>query len=427
MQDGFIILLLSIENNIVEYLFILCISICIYYFLIIRKYIWDIFDPLLLMFIGAIFASTVPIYMYIEDLLDKEYFFFSYIITELAFLLGFKIFGLSNSKIKINSVDLVTERMKDILYKIYVSIYFVLIIYFYLKIGIPLLDFDSHVEAATKSVSMTIVLDSILSVLVFLYIERLFRRKINLSIILVGIMIVSTLLLSGSKSSFLLIAQNLFFYQLYLRKFNKFEKYSFKKLYVYIFFIAIIVAFIPIIASLEYIDDWSIIILNLLVRLVGYGDIFAYFYGSGISDIILNNNSFYNIVIESVGASFRLSDHVEAIGFQIMKEISNSNYVPTGPNTRHNILAIVLFGLYMGPLYSFFIGALVFFISRWCYKNIIGFNFFTFIIYINIYSKIIALPTEFMGVLQGIIVNVLLNGIIMYVVWISLYKGEKNR
>ena len=427
-MDGWINLLLSLEDNINIYIYILILSSISYYFFCIRKIFIDIFDPLFLILLGSIFAMSTVIYMYWENLLDKNIYFINYLTTEIAFIIGLRIFALNKEKIFINTKreksDLIANKMKIRLYYLYIILFFGLNGYFYLKYGIPLLDFESHVLAGVQNGFVTNLKYIIQPVLLFLWIDRFYKKGIILENLLVGLGIICVFILSGSKSSFLSLAASLFFYIMYLNKFNIKNKINVKKIYVYILSIAIIFTLIPlyILAKDGNIEQILILLIN---RLVGYGDIFAYFYGSNIGDIIIKNNSFYDLIIEPTAAVFRLipRDGIhEAIGFQVLKEIYNTNDLLTGPNGRHNVLGLICFGLYGAPIYSFIIGMIISFYTRWCYKNIIGFNFFTYILYMVNYIPIISMPTDFTRVIQAIILNCLLNGCLM----LSVYFFSKK-
>lgn len=427
-MDGWVNLLLSLEDNIYIYILVLILSVISYYFFCIRKIFIDIFDPLFLILLGSIFAMSTLMYMYWENLLDKDIYFINYLTTEIAFMIGLRIFALNKEKIFINikreKTDPISNKMKIRLYYLYIALFFGLNGYFYLKYGIPLLDFESHVLAGMQSGFVTNLKYIIQPVLLFLWIDRFYKKGITLEVLLVGLGIICVFILSGSKSSFLSVAASLFFYIMYLNKFNIKNKINVKKIYIYILSIAIIFALIPLYILAREGDIEQVLIL-LITRLVGYGDIFAYFYGSNVGDIIIKNNDFYNLIIEPTAAVFRLvpRDGIhEAIGFQLLKEVYDTNNLLTGPNGRHNVFGLICFGLYGAPVYSFIIGMIISFYTRWCYKNIIGFNFFTYILYMVSYIPIISMPTDFTRVIQSIILNFLVNGCLM----LSIYFFSKK-
>ena len=430
-MDGWVNLLLNVEENINIYVYILVFSILFYYFFCIRKIFIDIFDPLFLILLGSVFAMSTAIYMYWGNLLDKNIYFINYLTTEIAFIIGLRIFALNKQKIyldiKKEIMDTISDKMKSRLYYLYVMIFFALNGYFYLKYGIPLLDFESHVLAGMQSGFITNIKYIVQPVLLFLWIDRFYRKGMRLDVVLVGLGIICVFILSGSKSSFLSIATGLFFYLMYLNKFNIKNKINIKKLYIYILGIAFLFALIPLYILVEENDIEQVLIL-LATRLVGYGDIFAYFYGSDVGEIIIKNNNFYDLIIEPTAAVFRLvsRDGIhDVIGFQLLKEIYNTNDLFTGPNGRHNVLGLICFGLYGAPVYSFIIGIIISFYTRWCYKNITGFNFFTYILYIVSYISIISMPTELTRVFQSIILNCVVNGFFMLTVYF-MSKSKKN-
>lgn len=429
-MDGWVNLLLSLEENIDIYIYIMLFSMIFYYFFCIRKIFIDIFDPLFLILLGSVFAMSTAIYMYLEDLLDKNIYFMNYITTEIAFIIGLRIFALNKRKIYIKEnseiVDTISNNMKVRLYYLYVVIFFLLNGYFYLRYGIPLLDFESHVLAGIQSGFITNLKYVIQPVLLFLWIDRFYRNGIKIDVLLVGIGIICVFILSGSKSSFLSIATSLFFYMMYLNKFNIKNKINIKKLYIYILSIAFLFALIPLYILIGENDIKQVLIL-LTTRLIGYGDIFAYFYGSNVGDIIIKNNSFYDLIIEPTAAVFRLvpRDGIhDVIGFQLLKEIYNTNDLFTGPNGRHNVFGLICFGLYGAPIYSFIIGMIISFYTRWCYKNIIGFNFFTYILYVVNYIPIISMPVELTRVFQAIILSCIINGFFMLSIYLISEKSN---
>lgn len=433
MDNGWIIFITSLEQHIDEYLAILIGCILVYSF-VIRKIFIDIFDPLFLSIIYSILAMAVPIYMYFYNLMDNNSLFYSFISTELMYILGLLLFTSKKRKIKKEKKDNVKESVKEEIVWIYSLVYFSVNIFCYMKYGIPLLDFDNHVLARLESGFAAVIVSTILPVYSFLLIERIYRKQICFSNIILSIGLITTLVLSGSKSSLLTIIFSIYYFKLYAYKFNLKIKINFKKIYIYSLLFAIIGAFIPIIAFLNRIgssDAWSSIIYIFITRVIGYGDIFAYLYGSKISDIILYQTDFWHLVIIPLAKMLRLVSDItissQAIGFQVLQEIFNTNELLAAPNGRHNVFGLICFGFYGAPIYSFFIGMIISFFCRWCYKNIIGYNFMSFIIYISMYSFITGLSTESVGIMQSIIILLMINGSMIMFVYILNNKRIEEK
>jgi len=422
MGNGWFNLIYYIDLYADQYLMILILTFFIYYFFCIKKLFIDIFDPLFIAILSSMFAITVPVFMEYIDLFENESFFWSCIVSEIAYICGLLVFSkYTRLKIffRVNSADIINSKMKSVLYFTYVSLYFLLNLISFVQYGIPLFDFDSHVEAALQNGSYTKFLDAISLPLIFLCIDRIANKKYFDSIF-VGIGIVVIMMLSGSKGALLLIGMSIFFYRIYLLKFNISLKFNFKKIYGVVFFIALIGAFIPILyASID--QSFMAAGMKLLVRIIGYGDVFAYFYGSNIADFIIEKNNFFTLILEPLGAVFRLIpyDGINGdIGFQICKEIYNTNELLAGPNGRHNVFGLVCFGLYGAPIYSFLLGLGTSFVCRYVYARYKNFNTFTFLIYTTvIYYGITAASTELSLGINHFIFGCLFNGFIMWVVY----------
>lgn len=423
MENGFLELINLLDLYIFEYLIVLIVIAAIYYIFCIKKMYGGIFDPLLYSIILSIFSISVVVFMYLENSIEKEYLFYSAIITEVFYLIGIIFFSKplkKNINLILNEKKDNDEYVKNILFYLYTILFFSVKIIFFIFYGIPLFDFNNHVDALLANGFIAKLTTATSPILYFLVIDRLINKKTkDVYIIIIGIIII--LGLSGSKGALLSFVSTIYFYYLYCLKFNL-NIINLKKIYISCFFIAIVGGVVPFVFGSISSENVSFetIIGRFALRLVANGDIFAYFYNSNISDFIMDNNNFWNMFISYYGATFRLLSYDEingSIGYQIVKEIYNTAEATAAPNTRHNIWGLVAFGVYFAPIFSLTIGLLTSFVTRYLYIRLSGLNIYTFLLYIIIYSGVTTFAGDFLFGLDYIIYGIMFNSIIMLIVY----------
>ena len=121
-----------------DIMLIAVLIVMFFYFILFRKYILSIFDPLLFnLFFSTIGASTM-LFLYIIGKIEWKYFLF-YLLTQTAFFIGFIFFRPISIKTKYNKENK-TYNMLAIKYFYLISsvLLFLFQLFIYVFKGIPL-------------------------------------------------------------------------------------------------------------------------------------------------------------------------------------------------------------------------------------------------------------------------------------------------
>lgn len=361
------------------FFFFLFILIGIFYLIIFKKYIYSIFDPLVLWLIGLIFATTDIFFMYFVKMI-RSYYLIHYILTQSAMILGFLIFKPIN-KSKIIQVKSISQNLSfnqlDHFIYIFSSIIFITTqLYVYKIAGIPLF-MESRLGTFSGGSGFGIFsrfLD-ISSMVTIYYLIGIFfddrknKRNSLYDILCLGFYLV-TLFLSGSKSGVLRIVHSIFFYQLLQYKKGHINN-KLKKSQKFFFVLAILGALLTIAVSLG--NDGSLynLWIRLSLRFVKNGDGFMLAYPNDVLFKMSNANPFLVIFKDFLGLFriFRWDQLPQALGIELYRYYHDTE-VLMGPNPRHNMFGLLYFGYFTSVFYSFFIGFLISYIRNFLYKKV---------------------------------------------------------
>lgn len=371
MIDNFLAL---VSLNIIQVI-VMLIGVTIAYWMILKRQIYNVFDPFMLSVVTSIFSAVVVIYMYFNNITNR-YFFYSFILTEIAYLVGLSIVKPLNKreinkKCKPINSDriLYYEKLKRNLFWISSLIYVLSQLYYYKTVGIPLLMKNENMYLLAQYVDNGIakrILDGMFPVVVYLLIDKfvVYKKKSIFSFCydwFVAVFILVTMALSGYKANFIYIVFYLQLYKVYSYKLNKEEKIEkrINRFTVILFSLSLIMSLI--IISTRYItSDSDNSIVYLFKRLLLSGDVFIYSYGSDVLQYINKGNAFTGIFSDILGLLRIVSwDKLpQVVGLQIFQIANNSNGI-TGPNPRHNVFGLLYFGYYGSIIYSFLIGLII--------------------------------------------------------------------
>jgi len=382
------------------------------YFLFLKKFYISFYDPFFFTILGSAFAATVPFFMYRVDLLGNMEYIYWFAGTELAFILGLVIVGYQKQTIEKQNELKYEEDGKRIFYS-YFIIYMCLRFLGYIKVGIPLIDYDSHVEAFQDGGVLVGLLPETISVpLVFMLVFNLYKKK-SLLMILYGVLIGLTFILTGAKSSFLSFAYGVFFLILLINKCGLKRSNKIIKIGNIILFIAVFSVFF--ILYIRAGDNASLdeILISFGNRLEGYGDIYAYAFQPGVMEHLMKNYDFYELYIAPILGMLHIvprDESAEAIGRLAVMSDTNI-YMIEAPNGRMNIVNLMSFGIFGGVAVSFLLGGLILYITRIFYmKN--KFSLYSYILWIFVYNTVVIIPTDprlFIGLfMYGMFANLLI-------------------
>lgn len=381
-------------------LYILCLCGCAFvYCFFLKKHFLDIFDPIIYMLLGSIFATGVVVFMSVRNIVPRfDIYNLSYFFSELAFILGMAIYPKKKIQ-RINNMQFkfqYNNRYDFSLDLLFYCLLFCLLLFesiIIVRTGTAS-DYANHVAFTASAGIFGELSDGLLTVLLFLCWYRYYKKK-YISSTVVLVLITVLLLSSGSKSALLKLGFTLFYFELFIMR-KELRKVSFTKYYG-LFLILAVLGMMFIVASNERTYNLHSICESILNRFIAFGDTFAFIYTNDnyILNIILKNNNINNCLIEPVKRLLFIgidSNH-ESVGNQIMTIASGSLVASGGVNTRHNLFFLICFGPFLCCAMSYLLGRLVIFVTRDVFysKRMDLFRFMTFIL---IYEAVLSAVTD---------------------------------
>ncbi|WP_374951144.1 oligosaccharide repeat unit polymerase [Mucilaginibacter sp.] len=367
-------------NNVNLFFGILVGSFLLHYF-IFRKQVRSVLDPYFLPTLSSVFCLADVFLLYFTQNITL-YVFSNYVFTQLAFILGLYTFNLKILSLKspVPTLELrkrnINARLVAFYYYSFIYLFFQCLIY--LLKGIPLF-MESRLETFASGGGAGILgritdVSSVISIYLFFSIIKLDKfRLTELPKYFILMMIFCTFLLSGSKSSFLIVF-NIFWcyiifaiikgqdYVSYLRLLKR----NIKGILV---LSLIVVTFIIYIQSRSVVDDPTSTGLNpilaLGLRFVHSGDVYWYAYPNNVYLRIPSDHWFTALFDDTLGL-LRLQSWDEmpqAIGITL-KNIHHPSDILQGPNARHNIFGLIYYGYSGSIFFSFLIGLTLGFIRN---------------------------------------------------------------
>jgi oligosaccharide repeat unit polymerase len=383
----------DINNNINLFILILIFSFLLHYFLF-KKNVKSILDPYFLAVFSSIFCFADVFFLFLLNKISS-YIFLSYLLTQIAFMIGFYSFKSSKNTIN-RKTQLNTKKNTDV-----IAFYFFSFLYLsaqlaiYITKGIPLF-MESRLETFKDGGGVGVLgriteVTSIFALYSFFLVVDMnkFRIKDTLKYT-ISFTIFLTFLLSGSKSNFLIIFYVLWCYIAYAKinggnyePYLKLLKKNLKK--IIIISILIICAIIYIQSkSVDALDDKINPLLAIVLRFVFSGDIYWYAYPNNLYLTIPSNNGLLALFSDFFGF-FRIvkwDQLPEVIGLTF-KSYHHPSDVLTGSNARHNVFGLIYFGFLGSLIFSFLLGVIISFVrSRLAFylKNtFIGGAIFTYL------------------------------------------------
>jgi oligosaccharide repeat unit polymerase len=355
------------------YFLILIITVVCYLF-ILRKQLYSIFDPLFYATVFGAFATTCVVFLWWRDLIDTKYFI-QFACTECAFFIGIMLFKPINfNNITIRAVDGGDQRrFLNALYMVSATTFIFTQAISYATLGVPFL-LDSRLSYYAEGGGIG-ALGRIIGVSwsfsCYLLIYRLARnsgtgRRMHLPDIFVGIALLTSVVLSGSKSGLLQVIFLIFYSRFMLRRessgaaADKFLRRLEKTIMIAAVFGAILIVSVKAGGGAM---DGSIFVL--LQRLAANGDVFFMAYPTHIIDTLSPRGGFLAL-FGSLLVMFRLvapASLPEPLGFQIFRSVYGS-VAFVGPNPRHNVFGVVYFGVLGAIIYSLMLGVMVGFVRN---------------------------------------------------------------
>ncbi|MBJ6879713.1 oligosaccharide repeat unit polymerase [Vibrio cholerae] len=362
---------------------ILLIIFTLLYLPVIRRTVYNVFDPFLIILVGSVFGTTLVFYMYWTNLIEDVYFF-SFVSTELSFIFSIMLFSKSRST-ALRTFEISSNRSffrprlvrYKLIFFISCALYFFTTILIYHINGIPILKV-SRLGGFVGSGGLGII-ERINDVSIMLATISMFIiykcRGSNFSlykivIFLASIIMLITFLLSGAKGKILIFSTAWFFsvfvFNLYDSKPSFFNGRN--GVISLFFFIIFALSVISMSSKGSFID----IIGALAFRVVNFGDVFIWAYLDNTIEELSGSDWFYGLFGGFLSV-FRLlspNDIYMPIGQQLPLIIYPELDYISGPNAKHNIVFYHYFGGY-AFLFSFFVGYIISFVRYDLFNKIL--------------------------------------------------------
>lgn len=422
----------------IEACFMIILCVCLFYFVVFRKHVINIYDPFFMSLFASAMGASVCFSMYYMNLYYNMDYFYNFILTELAYIFGLLCIKPLQYK-KINEHNMLTWMSNETLIKKYLyygfSISYILsqmIGVIYLG-GAPILLGGDRLNFYKDSGAgiLAYINGAMPIVILFLLYQRWFFKKYNLIEkgydILVLLLIVFFQILTGGKSSVLILVNILFYFYIMFKIRDDYRSLNqSKKLMKASFALAILSVFI---ITFFVLDSVTLdgILLSLGTRILAYGDVFPTFYSDDILSS-LNLKNFFIYIFGTPLGTIRLLDYSEigqSLGNQY-KQLMTGIDTAGGVNTRHNVMGLAYFGFYGSVIFSFFLGIGVNLIRNklfyYCTKSS-----FSYILYIELCIFASMFATDFryaINYLWGFIVINLPIGIVLYAFYFLLRREK---
>ena len=384
--------LLIFYSNIPLFIITWIITVSLY-FLIFKRYIFSVIDPLFYHTFVSSSGFSIIFSLWYLGYIDN-YYLYNFLITQAFFILGFYVFKpikirkIQNSMHNLNPVN-ITIFAKT-LYLISGLIFIITNYALYVLKGIPLL-MESRLEAGSGGYGIFIATLStttaIMLAFIFLKIFVL-KKKINfIDFFFLANILIHTIL-SGSRSgilNFLFISFYILLFIKVKRQIDIFSKLKFK--FVFLISFAILLSLF-----LFYLTTKQNPLFSLIFRILMTGDIYIMAYVN--DNINLIEGDFLSHFIGPILAGFKIiswNEVPKSIGQQLFDYIYQTDLV-AGPNARMNIIALKFFGEF-SFLYSFIVGLVISFIRN---KSIylIKDNILGLLIYLFLSLPVLSLETD---------------------------------
>lgn len=356
----------------------------ILYFILFKRYMYTILDPILF-YLVLTFSFSLSDIIFLNLLGYLEiYYLIHFVLSQLFFLLGYYVFKPFKYKInKLKSFQNSTPKNSNYIKLIFIistSLYFITQIIVYKYLGIPLL-MKSRWETFARGggvgiFSRIIQVTRFISVFLLFYYTMYFRNNIIKKFIytVLWIVIIIFSLLSGSKMGVLEIIYIGFFTYIYSYKLE-INTTNIKKKMKKLILILLILSFVGALMTLNIgyaivhnFDKQQIMSFNLGMlidslkgigyRLVMNGDIYIMSYPNDAMWNLERGNPFMNL-FGGLLALFRIipyEDMPKEFGYRIeLYHYPNIGYIK-GPTVHFDVFGLFNFGFFPSLLFAFLVG-----------------------------------------------------------------------
>ncbi len=402
----------------------LVLIVLAFYLLIFRKSFSSLIDPLFLGVLAQAFSAAVVFILYFSRNIDA-YYFYSFISTEIAFLIGcFALFRPpALSKV---DISIFADRREE--FKIFCFVFFGFFFLFsalYLKsAGFVLFRNESRLLIMQDLGIVSWFIDILWATapLVFFLKRYIFNLRSSTDyIVLISSMIF--LLTKGGKSDFLP-----FIFSVFLASYI----FSITPLKRTLNFLIVLTPVLLILATTITLAIWNVnanVFYFVFERFLLFGDVFFQGYDQAFFDSLPDSgffqyffNSIYTFLCNGLGW---IPEPKVILGYEMSKFYYGIEE-GMGPNARHNILGLYLFGPYVAIVFSFLVGLLLAVLRRglWLTK---GWIFIFLYAVVSIFAYVLMIdPSLAVGYFIKILVVMGSMLFVCLLILTILRKGDEN-
>jgi oligosaccharide repeat unit polymerase len=332
--------------------------------LLLRRYIYSIFDPLLFYAVLSAMGGSVVLYLYHFDLIGS-YYFVSYLLTQAAFLGAFLLIKPARPPRRpTRSPQGLYSGPIKVLYPLSVVLFVSSQLLVYSITGLPLF-LESRLEAFAGGggyglFSRVIFVTSIVSLSLAFYRVLIVDRKASSRLFdyLVIAFSVAAAIVSGSKGALLALIFTVSLSLFFAGRFYPVQQVERK---MRRFFLLVLALSFPVAIGAIYvqagIDEVGDLVSALMMRFLQTGDIFFMVYPNDILERLRDGNGLLALFYSPLG-SLRLVDRdllPVNLGLQAFWYHYDTDLL-SGPNARHNVFGLHYFGPVMAVAFSFLLG-----------------------------------------------------------------------
>lgn len=408
------------------------------YFVIIRKRIHSVFDPLFINLVFAVFGAATVLFLFFTSAI-KTYYFIQFCTTEFLYLICLIAVPEPRADIRLNNAPLTTPSNRRFLQGLYLSSVAVFVfsqLVTYAIAGIPLFSDNSRLQYYTGGsgfglLSRLLDISSFFCWYLIIY-RFVYQWKIKfwpaLCDVLVLLLLIAAAVLSGSRSTFINVVFIIFYFRLiHCRT----PEYSLQRdavlarLQRRILVAALVCALLVLMASGRA-NGIGTAVFAFCYRLMSSGDAYFMAYPHGTLSNLDSGNPFlamFGGALEAVRL-VRPTSLPEPLGFQLMYQVTGLRIL-FGPNPRHNVFGLVYFGFAGSMIYSALLGLSVGFVRNVGYRYV-RVGGFSELIFVLCAISIVSINTDVNAIIGPVSNLILVSPLLLMLAFALSYSGRTD-
>jgi len=402
-------------------------------FLVVRKQVYSIFDPLFFNFLMGVAGYSVVFYLYYFDLID-EYYYYSFLSTQAAFFIGLSIFSTPKYFSQSNKVSYMAIGITKYMYFLSFFMFFISQITVYYFNGLPIF-MESRLAIFSGGsgfgiLSRVIYVTSTISLTISSY-SILFNKKMGISFLIhyfILFFYIFVSIVSGSKGALLVMIFIISLMLFYSRRksINRSVESKANKMMLKLVFILFPAAILTVYIQTG-VNNLIEPIIAIAMRFIHTGQIFYMVYPNDILNSFPEESAVLALFRDILGALRiyswdELPTNHGLLAFQYHYDLD----ILTGPNDRHNTFGLFYFGFYGAIIFSFIMGFILSFIRNYLYTYL-KFNLITMSLYVLLVLSANNLNQDPSGMAVGYFFSIMLVFIPLFLISYLLFEISRKK